>query len=310
MSQTPTDPSPVLFHVGYHKTATTWMQARLFQPAYGYRQVASHEDVFRHVVSPHGLYFDAAEMRGLLAERLEGCGEVPVVSSEIMIGHPFYGGHGSDVYAERIKAICPNARILVSIRRQASILPSVYMQYLLRGGTQSVEAFFTGKQDIGYFGFDPLHFAYDRLIGRYMELFGAENVLVVTQEALRDDMQEVSRTIARFSGNTAFDRLSDTDTRVQSPSYPEYAIPLLRRINHFQHSTLNPRPVVSFGRTPYGLYKIAGFLTKRPLVGRMMKTHRPATHFVRKTFSGYYDDSNARLRALLGDRPDLAGYDF
>ncbi|MGB0440235.1 MAG: hypothetical protein ACPGFC_09065, partial [Paracoccaceae bacterium] len=107
---------PLLFHVGYHKTATTWMQRKLFTPTYGYRQLAEHEDVWRDVVRPHGFRFDPAAMRDLLAARAQDLapGEVPVVSSEILSGHPFQGGHENDVYAERLARIAPNARILIS----------------------------------------------------------------------------------------------------------------------------------------------------------------------------------------------------
>lgn len=48
-----------LIHVGYHKTATTWMQQLLFTPDHGFRQIAGHREVFDHIVGPHGLEFDA-----------------------------------------------------------------------------------------------------------------------------------------------------------------------------------------------------------------------------------------------------------
>ncbi|MFZ1725333.1 MAG: hypothetical protein WAU13_01575, partial [Albidovulum sp.] len=106
-----------LLHIGYHKTATTWMQQLLFVPAHGYRQIAGHSEVFDHIVAPHGLSFDPAVMRRHIAGALQelGAAEVPVMSSEILSGHPFFGGVDSDVYARRLAAIVPEARILISI---------------------------------------------------------------------------------------------------------------------------------------------------------------------------------------------------
>lgn len=302
---------PVLFHVGYHKTATTWMQKRLFTERNGFLQIAGHGEVFRLIVRPHGLHFDPAPMRDLLAERCAGLesGLAPVVSSEILSGHPFYAGQDSDVHAARIKAIAPDARILISIRNQMRILPSIYMQYLLRGGTMSPEAFFAGTDEPGYFGFDPLHFEYDRLVAHYQGLFGAENVLVVTQEALKADMDAVARQIARFAGNERLERLAEADRSVQSPSYPEYAVPMLRRINHIQCSTLNPAPIVSLGRTPYGLYKVAGYLLRLRATERALAHRRPVSEPVRTRFAGRYAPSNRRLEALVAHGIDLSGYD-
>ncbi|SNR72030.1 hypothetical protein [Puniceibacterium sediminis] len=301
---------PLVIHIGYHKTATTWMQRLLFTPEHGYRQIADHGDVFRHIVQPHGLSFDPEDMRALIAERLAPVGpaEVPVISSEILSGHPFFGGHGSDVYAERLARIAPGARILISIRAQLRILPSVYMQYVLRGGTMPWQRFFDGTEEPGYFGFSPRHFEYDLLVAQYQRLFGAQNVHVLTQESLSADMDAAALRVAEFAGNTGFTTLAAAARRVDAPSYPEFGAPLLRRLNHVQSSTLNPWPILSLGRTPKGLYKGAGYLLKRKWVRGMMSGRKPVSDHVRERFAGCFDDSNARLAALVPHPLDLSGY--
>lgn len=190
--------APLLLHVGYHKTATSWMQQRLFVHEHGYHQIARHREVWDHVVAPHGLLFDPAGMRAVIERGMRElpAGKVPVISSEILSGHPFYGGMGSDVFARRLKAIAPEARILISIRSQMRILTSVYMQYLLRGGTMSPQLFFAGDPELGFYGFRPEHFEYHRLVKLYQELFGAENVHVMTQESLRTDMDGATMRLA------------------------------------------------------------------------------------------------------------------
>lgn len=302
---------PTLFHVGYHKTATTWMQRRFFTEEHGFCPVATHEEVFRHIVQPHGLLFDAGEMRELLDRRRAEAGEglVPVVSSEILSGQPFEGGQQSDVYAERIKQIAPGARILISIRDQLGLLPSIYMQYLLRGGTAPPEVFFAGTNEPGYFGFSAHHFEYDRLVAHYQKLFGAEKVLVVTQEHLRADMEGFSRKVAEFAGATRYEGLAAGARSVQSPSYPQHAVPVLRRVNHLQQSTLNPTPVVRLGRTPFGLYKLFGYALKKPPLSSWLGRRKPVAEHVRRSFRGRFTESNRRLAALTGGSADLSGYD-
>ena len=302
--------TPITFHIGYHKTATSWMQNRLFIPEYGYLPLADHAEVFKHIVQPHGLHFDPVPMCDLIAERLEALprGAAPMVSSEIVSGHPFQGGHESDVYAERIARIAPNARILISIRAQMKILPSVYMQYLLRGGTMTHTQFYEGTNEPGYFAFTPRHFEYDLLVAHYQKLFGADRVRVLTQESIRDDMEGTARALADFTGNTRFTKLSASASAVYAASYPEYAVPVLRRLNHVQSSTLNPRPIIALGRTPKGLYRGAGYLLRRPPLSTLLKGRKPVSDHVRKKYAGHYDESNARLADLVTHPLDLSGY--
>lgn len=301
----------IIFHIGYHKTATSWMQQLLFTPEHGYRQLASHAEIFRHIVQPHGLHFEAAAMQALITDRMAALqpGEVPVVSSEILSGHPFQGGHESDVFAQRIKQIAPDAKILISIRNQMRILPSVYMQYVLRGGTMPYDLFFEGTDEPGYFGFTPRHFEYDLLVAHYQNLFGTENVVILTQESLQADMAQACQDLADRLGNTEFPGLQKEARKVHAASYPEYAAPVLRRINHLQASTLNPTPIVKLGTTPKGLYRGAGFLLKRPPLSSLFRGRRPVSDHVKRRFAGYYADSNQRLGEILSHPADLSAYE-
>ncbi len=291
----------LLLHIGYHKTATSWMQQRLFVPEHGYRQVARHAEVWRHVVGTHGLLFEADAMRAAIrtgmSDLLEG--EVPVISSEILSGHPFFGGIGSDVFAQRLKEIVPDARILISVRHQRRMLTSVYMQYLSRGGTMSPEKFFAGDPDLGFFGFRPEHLEYHRLVALYQELFGAENVHVISQESLARDMDGVARRLARCAGNEAFERVLPTHRSVYAPSYPEYGVPLLRRINKFQKSVLTPAPTVRFGTTPRGVYRLVGASMRRRPISTFLEKYRPVTNYVDRHFTGQFDESNRKLISLI-----------
>jgi len=302
--------TPVLFHVGYHKTATTWAQRKLFTPEHGFRQIAFHEEAFEHVVKPHGLRFQPSAMQKVIArgrERLDP-GEVPVISSEILSGHPFQGGHESDVYAARLKAICPSAKILISIRAQLKVLPSVYTQYVLRGGTLPYDRFFEGTDELGYFAFTPEHFEYDRLVAHYQALFGLENVHVLTQESLQADAETAAAGVAAFAGATKFRGLQPAARERTGVSYPEYAMPVLRRINHVQTSTLNPWPIVSLGRTPRGFYKLAGFILKKPPLSNVLKDRKPISAFVKERFAEHYTQSNAQLAEICPQTVDLSSY--
>jgi hypothetical protein len=303
-------PKRLFIHVGYHKTATTWMQRLLFLPVHGYHQLANHDQVFEHITAPHGLHFDPAPMQRLIAEGLAKMPEtaVPVVSSELLCGNLFFGGRESEAYAERLKSIAPDARILISIRSQLQLLPSVYMQYVSRGGTMSCQQFFERQIPLGYFGFDANHFEYDRLVARYQTLFGSENIYVLPQESLKADMNAAAQKLATFCDNICFQGLTKEAHQVVMASYPEYAAPFLRRANHVQRSVLAPNPIISLGETPGGLYRAVGYVLKTPALARRLKAHKPVSRYVRQHFAGRYTDSNQRLAALTDGKLDLSNY--
>lgn len=285
------------------------MQSKLFQPEFGYAKLAGHAEIFEHIVQPHGLWFDPAAMRDLIArESAKLGGEVPVISSEILSGNLFQAGLGSDVYAERLAQIAPQARILISVRNQMRILPAVYMQYIVRGGTMPYDLFFEGAKTVGYHGFAPEHFQYDRLVAKYQTLFGAENVHVLTQESLKADMEGTAQALADFAGNTGYGGLTPAARAVYAPSYPEYAAPVLRRINHIQESPLNPTPVIALGTTPGVIYRAAGFVSRHAPMASVFGARKPVSDYVKRRFAGVYSDSNARLSDICANAIDLSGY--
>ncbi|MEM8537605.1 MAG: hypothetical protein AAGF56_07065 [Pseudomonadota bacterium] len=296
----------ILIHIGYHKTATTWMQKHLFLPHHGYQQIMTHQEVFDLIVRPHGLRFEADPARALIKDRLSEVApdHVPVISSEILSGHPFQGGHESDVFAERLAQIAPGSRILITIRDQMRIIPSVYMQYLQRGGTMCYRQFLAGTSQPGYFGFTPEHFEYDVLLRHYQGLFGTESTYVSTQEALKQDMQAASTALAAFAEATRFTTLSDTANTIHASGYPEAASPALRRTNHLRKSTLNPRPMIAWD----GLYTLVGGLSRRSPVKHIMACRHPISDYVQEHFKTRYTVHNQVLKTQVAHPIDLSTY--
>src|SRR5690606_20369113 len=79
-------------HLGYHKTATTWLQKQLFPRA------TSHEFIPRKTVqqaflAPSGMHFDAEEARRVLG--LDNRNRPVLLSEENLSGYLHNGGlHG------------------------------------------------------------------------------------------------------------------------------------------------------------------------------------------------------------------------
>lgn len=186
-------PRPIV-HIGYHKTATTWLQKAIFPAATSHAWVP-RATTQKALLSPPGMHFDADATRAVL-----GMADQPlpvVLSEENLSGYPHNGGlHGliGPEMARRIHAALPDARIVVFIRNQPDIVRSTYAQYVSGGGTWGLSRYLhthsrvRGALTRAYKApaFEFEHFEFDRLITIYDELFGADRVHVFAYEALRD----------------------------------------------------------------------------------------------------------------------------
>jgi hypothetical protein len=305
----------ILFHVGYHKTATSWLQKHFFRENVGFSQVLSNDEVAELITDPLDFDFDAARVQRTIRAQLDRGGLVNVVSNETLCGHPFYGGREGPLFAGRIQAIAPRGKILFTIREQKKIIASTYMQYISRGGALSPQEFFgRSVEKYGYYRFNHRHFLYDRLVKQYMDRFGAERVLVVTLESFIRDPGAVLGSIARFAGAdlavVTGGIAGALSGRREGESPVEGVVPVLRRVNHFRRGAAKREVVTDLGGLSAWLYRAANRLGRDRRVKRWLRDVTPVSAVVRERFGGAFGESNRRLQALLGSTVDLAGDGF
>ncbi len=124
-----------------------------------------------------------------LGERLEE-GQLTLHSDEGLSGDVFHDDIGA---ARRLREENPNARVVICIRSQRTIIPSTYSTYIKAGG----------KLNYGDFVATLLlrrKFYYFDLIREYRERFGADNVLVLLYEDLVHDREEFLGNLLAFCG--------------------------------------------------------------------------------------------------------------
>jgi len=300
---------PLLIHVGYHKTATSWLQKTVLLERFGFHTVMRQSEVFAQIIAPHGLVYDPARPRATVAAAQAAApagAAVDCISLEALTGLPYCGNRESDAYARRLHAAFPQARILITIREQCAVMASAYMQYLFRAGTQPPRVFFDEAPPEGFFKFSTVGYEYDRLVALYQALFGAERVLVLPQETIAADQPGAVATLARFSGNAPLAARGWQAVRERGTSYPQFGVPLLRRVNHLRRGAMNPWPMLDLGAAGTWLYRGCGWVLNRAPAG--WRRRRPVTAHLERRFAGRFAESNRRLRALLGPTVDLGGY--
>ena len=293
--------SQPIVHIGYHKTATTWLQQQVFPLA------SSHEWVERRTTQEAllfapGMHFDAeaAAARLGLAERAR-----PVLlSEENLSGYLHNGGlHGflAPEVARRIKAVLPEAHVVIFVRNQQAICRAAYAQYVSGGGTWGAKRYFNSAAAVrGALtrpwkapAFEFEHFEFDRLVAHYDALFGRDRVHVYPYEWLRQRDALVARMQADLGLElSAQPAQGGTANRSLGPT----AQFLLRGVNLFtRQSVVNKSYLVDLPGGQLLRHAAKAVLSRVPLANR-----RPAElpHAVRDRIAAQYPASNRRLMEL------------
>ena len=204
---------PLLIHIGFHKTGTTWLQRELFISSnhvfepFSNKKIGQSNLAFKFIKGEDGNVlppFDnniecvQRELLKLLQLKRTIENKIFVMSSERLSGNPHSSAIDGKNIAHRLKYVFPNAKIFISIREQKSFLLSNYYQYLSRGGLNSLKRYLNLKYDYMEYKFSPNHIKYHLIIEEYQKLFGKENVLVLPYEMLKDTPQEYIQSIGNF----------------------------------------------------------------------------------------------------------------
>lgn len=310
----------LLIHIGYHKSGSSYLQHMVFaNPALPFGLLKrNHPMVTQAIRFEHPYLFDPAAVRSVLDQQCDDMraqGRVPVLSHEGLSGHIFAGGFDSITNAERLGKVAPQARILIVIREQDSMLLSFYNQYIRRGGREKMRSFLRHTADARTH-FHPAHLAYHHLIETYHTVFGPDRVLALPYELLRQGADAYVARITEFAKRdgavTAEADLAGMD-KVINPSIPPTGIAIKRQLNRFigrsDYGGINARPWKTIGASRSG--KINSWLQ---VVGHKMpaswnrsidEDYRAA---IRDEIGDFYHASNAKTAQLTGIDLAQLGY--
>ncbi len=226
----------VLFHVGLPKAASTFLQKRVF-PAVSdatFLNITSMNAALNQKVRSSSTAFlgDPQKSREVI---LKTKSPKVIISAEGFVGDAYQSFLDHDAKARALKAIWPEAAILLVIRRQDRFCQSLFGQALRKGFPYSPARFL--RLDGGTDSRNTLvrHFDYravdlDRLIATYEELFGEDRVFVIPLELLAADRSAFLEQI-RSIGGFALPALEDAPSENTSYSPRGYrAARLLNRL--------------------------------------------------------------------------------
>jgi len=314
----------VLVHIGYHKTASTWLQKELFSPHSDHffplakagskkhsKYLATHfiRDDRGHLLSPFQSNKDRVylEIEKILEEK-DLDGRVPVLSNERLTGNPHSGGFDAKAIAERVADCFPNGKIFCMIREQKDMILSTYFQYLRIGGTDSLEEYLRRRYDGRRPGFSPEHLRYVDLLTYYQKLFSPESVLVLPFELFRRDPRRFVSQLGGFVGKEI--EVENLDVRKAHnegrnrviESKFRYLNLLAKRSSVNGYSPL----YTPWLRLPvHRLKRVCSWLVPKERHDRFIEE---AGERINAYVGSMYEESNQRLSQLI--EMDLSGYGY
>ena len=215
-----------LFHIGYHKTATTWFQKKFYPLLKNYNQVDRskirdffYENKYQDFSSKKNQIFCDEELSG-------------------NIHNGAYLGLLSENIATKISKF-ENPKVIIFIRNQYDIIVSSYLQYIKEGGNYSFSRYIEHKEfdrsnRSSLFSFK--HFDYKNLIHKYQSLIGKENVYIYLFEDFITD-QELFISSFIKDHNLEID-LNKVDFEKNNNSYSYVSLFFARIINSFSRKNV------------------------------------------------------------------------
>ena len=300
-----------VFHVGYVKTASTFLQRRVFgradlgvEHAFGDRTRALLVEKFvladGYVFSPEAVRADLNAASLSARQR----GSTVVWSDETLLGDPIARRYDGPAILERLVEVVPDARILITIREQVSAAHSIYHEYRRLGGLQDFDSFFgTGEEQMSFSSVLRSSFLeYDRAISRYHECFGKNRVFVLPVEMLRLDPSEY---MARLSECLDRDVTSVATSDVVHGQQGNVSLRLRRRLNFLmQRDPLRPG-LHGFSRLVDRSISVLDRLVPRGIDEMVRRSERERLH---RRYAGAFSESNRRSAELTGLPLTKLGY--
>lgn len=236
----------VYIHVGYHKTATTFLQKSIYPKLTHQITYLSRGDAQAYLYDiRHKKLSDKAitDLRRGFESMMEA--EKPLlISYEGLSGNPMSTKKkvkDNHAILKDLRQIFPeesyNVHIIVGVRRQLDLLTSLYVQYIHQGGYKQAAAVFEEWEQLGVLN-GYYYFSY---MDRVIQLFGQKNYYLMQYENFREnEIKEITK-LLQYMGVHEVPSYSNTKV---NRSYGTMQVKTARKMNYFLKTPFNPEAPV------------------------------------------------------------------
>ena len=198
--------SEIYLHVGLSKCASTFFQWEVFPNIEGIN------------------YINETKMRECGIQIKNGKN---IISNDRWSGVPFDSStNDREIIFNGLKALFPNAKIILGIREKDDMIKSLYSAYIIKGGTKSYDWFMErlSKSE---------KYDYDKLFSLLSKLFGKNNIHVFRLEELKRNHHSCVKGVCDFMGV----EVPKYGNRKYNPKMSNRKIWLCRLLNKIFNST-------------------------------------------------------------------------
>ncbi len=231
----------MIIHVGFPKTATTFLQKNVF-PYLELNYIGKNyvplagiiDERWKILKELKDLSKDISSTYKKLEKFIDRDNINLISEEEFSTGHFLIGNENDGLLiSKRLHKLFPNAKIIVGVRELKDLVISLYREYILEGGVH-----------------DFKHFLYNILViekynyKRYMEtlqnLFGSENIFIFKFEDFKRDNKKVIKEMCDFIGV----RCPNFKSKIIRKGYGKKQIEIAKFLNKLFKNRLNPNGLI------------------------------------------------------------------
>ncbi|WP_174613039.1 sulfotransferase domain-containing protein [Virgibacillus ihumii] len=244
----------IFLHLGYHKTATTFLQQYIF-PGMQKVNYIKQKDIkpdlrvlrLRRKISDehiakirrHFLSFDN--------------GQPLLISYEGLSGSPFAAKKTKKQRGilRDLRRVFPpekfDVRIIIGIREQADLFSSLYVQYIHQGGVLTAENYLKYCENNG----SIQNFEFNRYLSLIEKTFGNDSLYIMMYEHFKQDANKEMLKLLNFMGEDKIPAYNQsTGVRKSNKSYGLLQVKIARRLNRYFKSALHKEGTIPAVRIP------------------------------------------------------------
>ena len=225
---------PPIFHTGFHKTGTTFLQHAFWPNVVGYAYSRKNSSQIKDILlSPYSGYFSPNKAKQQI---LDVCSGPFICSSEEFSTNPNLGGFNGLARIEsyrRIAKVFPEAKLVVMIREQKEMIKSLYVQYVKLGGTATIHRLLDPHSRLRALnpGFSFEYYSYDKFLDEVLDFWPKEQVFLYNYDDLKANEKGFLNKLSKDLDFTY--ELGVTDREKSNVSMRYWTLKMLRILNRF-----------------------------------------------------------------------------
>lgn len=244
----------IFLHLGYHKTATTFLQQYIY-PEMHHVNYIKQKDIkpelrmlrLKRKISDENI----AKLRKQFLSYDNG--QPLLISYEGLSGSPFAPNKTKKQRGilRDLRRVFPanefDVRIIIGIREQAELFSSLYVQYIHQGGVRSAE---------GYLQYCELNgairnFEFNRYLQLIERIFGKDSLYIMVYEHFKQNADHEMLKLLNFMGEDKIPAYNkSTGVRRSNKSYGVLQLKIARRLNRYFKTGVYKEGVIPAVRIP------------------------------------------------------------